>query len=82
MTAGHPALWAPAASSVALDVGGRIVPLSRCDDGWWRTDVALRHGDRYGFVVDGSPTRPDPRAAWLPDGVHSPGRWYDHDRFD
>ncbi len=82
MTAGHPALWAPAASSVALDVGGRIVPLSRGDDGWWRTDVALGHGDRYGFVVDGSPTRPDPRAAWLPDGVHSPGRWYDHDRFD
>ena len=49
-----PDLWAPAASSVALDLDGRRVPLSRDDEGWWRAEVPLDHGVRYGFVVDGS----------------------------
>ena len=77
-----PALWAPWATSVDADVDGRRVPLTCDDSGWWTGAPVLQHGDRYGFVVDDGSARPDPRGAWLPDGVHAPGRWYDHDRFD
>ncbi|MFN8074190.1 MAG: malto-oligosyltrehalose trehalohydrolase [Kineosporiaceae bacterium] len=51
--------------------------------GWWCASVDdLAPGTRYGFSLDGGPARPDPRAAWLPDGVHSLGALYDHAAFE
>ncbi len=39
--------------------------------GWWHTDLALAHGDEYGFVLDDADhARPDPRSRRQPRGVH------------
>ena len=75
------ALWAPRASSVDVVVGDRRHPARRDDRGWFTAPVTPDHGETYGFVVDGADPRPDPRGCWLPDGVHRPGRWYEHSRF-
>ncbi|UZN05318.1 malto-oligosyltrehalose trehalohydrolase [Cellulomonas sp. S1-8] len=78
-----PHLWAPAASRVdlLLPADGSRTPLRAQGDGTWVADVALPHGTDYAFALDGGPPRPDPRAAWLPDGVHGPARVFDADRF-
>jgi maltooligosyltrehalose trehalohydrolase len=76
------AVWAPAADDVALVVDDATVSMRPRADGWFVADAALAHGQRYGFALDAGPVRADPRAVWLPDGVHAPGRHYDHARFD
>jgi maltooligosyltrehalose trehalohydrolase len=48
--------------------------------GWFEVGLTLTHGQRYGFSLDGGPVRPDPRAVWLPDGVHAPSAVYEHGR--
>lgn len=80
-----PAVWAPTAAAVALHAPGHGAdrPMTRDPerDGWWRADLDLAPGDRYGFVVDagegdagdaGGDLRPlpDPRSRHQPDGVH------------
>lgn len=75
---GPPAVWAPDARSVALEVDGQRTPMTRvddgrddgCDGGWWRGPQPLPVGARYGFVVDDGPLVADPRALRLPDGPH------------
>jgi maltooligosyltrehalose trehalohydrolase len=57
--------------------------MQRAEDGWWTATVdSARAGDRYGFVLDGGPTRPDPRSAFQPDGVDGLSELVDHDRFE
>jgi maltooligosyltrehalose trehalohydrolase len=47
-------------------------------EGWWRSDIALGDGERYGFVVDDEEQlRPDPRSRRQPDGVHGPSAFFD-----
>ncbi|HAN24172.1 MAG TPA: malto-oligosyltrehalose trehalohydrolase, partial [Microbacterium ginsengisoli] len=46
------------------------IDLTPADDGWWRADVDLADGERYGFVLDDGELRPDPRSRRQPDGVH------------
>ncbi|MEV8271757.1 malto-oligosyltrehalose trehalohydrolase [Microbacterium sp. NPDC077184] len=71
-------LWAPHASRVRLrrigtdGAPGVDLELDAAADGWWRADVALADGERYGFVLgDGDDLRPDPRSRRQPDGVHA-----------
>lgn len=70
-------LWAPRASRVRLrrigtDGLGVDLELDAATDGWWRADVELADGERYGFVLgDGDDLRPDPRSRRQPDGVHA-----------
>ena len=80
----RPRVWAPKPSEVTLDVGDREVAMTQAAHGWWEppADTALDHGDTYAFRLDGGPPRPDPRAVWLPDGVHNAGRAYDHGRYE
>ncbi|MEO9327625.1 malto-oligosyltrehalose trehalohydrolase [Gordonia aurantiaca] len=75
-------MWAPAAESVSLalatgpDSPTSLHPMSRRDGGWWQLDTAPEGFDptpadlRYGFSVDGSDVRPDPRSVRQPEGVH------------
>jgi maltooligosyltrehalose trehalohydrolase len=75
-------VWAPAASAVGVQCGGRLVPLepSRAG-GWWGGDVdGLEHGADYWVSLDGE-RLPDPRSRRLPDGVHGPSRWWDPSTF-
>lgn len=75
-----PRLWAPYPQRVDLVTDtGRTAMLPQ-DDGWWISPVGLEHGTDYAFSLDGGPDRPDPRAAWLPHGVHGRARVFDTDR--
>ncbi len=80
MTAG-PRVWAPAATRVELVTADGREPLRAEAGGWFAALRSVGHGERYGFSLDGGEVRPDPRAVWLPDGVHAPGAAYDHTRF-
>jgi maltooligosyltrehalose trehalohydrolase len=65
------AVWAPKPDTVRLDVDGAVSPMTRGDDGWWRTTVDSAPDARYGFLLDDDPTLlPDPRSPRQPDGVH------------
>ncbi|HEY7512559.1 MAG TPA: malto-oligosyltrehalose trehalohydrolase [Vicinamibacteria bacterium] len=76
-------VWAPAASKVEAEVGGRRVLLTRGERGWWRGDHALAQpGLEYGFRLDDDDQLlPDPRSPWQPRGVHGPSRFVDHSAF-
>ena len=75
-------VWAPKARRVRMRrPGADDVELSAADGGWWRTDVVLADGDRYGFVLDDGEVRPDPRARRQPDGVHGLSAWVDPSGF-
>ena len=70
-------VWAPEATTVDLVAHDRM-PMLQQSGGWWAADVEVSD---YGFSVDGGDVRPDPRATWLPDGVHGLARVYDHGAF-
>lgn len=74
-------VWAPRAQQVDLVLGDRRLPMDERPDGWFAVEAGATHGSHYGFSLDSGPVRPDPRGPWLPDGVHAPGRWYDHTAF-
>jgi maltooligosyltrehalose trehalohydrolase len=81
-------VWAPRAPRVRLrrltDAGATAsdIEMSAAADGWWRTDVVLADGDRYGFVLgDADDLRPDPRSRRQPDGVHGPSAGFDASTF-
>ncbi|KAA9089038.1 malto-oligosyltrehalose trehalohydrolase [Microbacterium radiodurans] len=65
-------VWAPRAERVRLHrPGADDVELRRGESGWWRSDVELAPGDKYGFLLgDAADPRPDPRSRRQPDGVH------------
>ena len=72
----HFAVWAPTPSTVRVLVDGTVHPMTRAEDGWWRTDVAgPGAGSRYGFLLGSpddpdDPPVPDPRSPRQPEGVH------------
>jgi maltooligosyltrehalose trehalohydrolase len=65
-----PALWAPHAGAVDVVTPDGRTPMRQDEAGWWRSDLVLADGDRYGFSLDGGDPRPDPRGLRLPDGPH------------
>jgi maltooligosyltrehalose trehalohydrolase len=67
-------VWAPDAREVTLNDGTAMTR----DGEWWTGTADL---EDYGFSLDGGPTRPDPRSAWQPNGVHGLSRRYDHGAF-
>jgi maltooligosyltrehalose trehalohydrolase len=69
----RPEVWAPRPERVRLWTEGGIRPMVRGDDAWWRADVTLDPGDRYGFLLDGDERPlPDPRGRALFDGIDGP----------
>jgi maltooligosyltrehalose trehalohydrolase len=74
-------VWAPIAQTVALRVNDDEHTLTRADNGWWVSWRVPRHGDRYGYLVNGEGPFPDPRSASQPDGVHQLSEYIDHGRF-
>jgi maltooligosyltrehalose trehalohydrolase len=78
---GSYSLWAPHARRIVLDIRGERVPMIRGPHDWWISDRAMRHGDRYGYVVDDEGPFPDPRSPSQPQGIHGLSEWIDHERF-
>ena len=81
-------VWSPGSSSVDLVLRDapaaeqRHLPMSRTAGGWWeRDEPGAPPGTAYGFSLDGGDPLPDPRAVWIPDGVHDLARVYDHAAF-
>ncbi|MCA1822846.1 MAG: malto-oligosyltrehalose trehalohydrolase [Mycobacteriales bacterium] len=78
----QPWVWAPVAARVDIEVDGERHPMERSANGRWTAGLALPAGTEYAFVVDGAePPIPDPRAPWLPAGVHGAARSVDHRTF-
>ena len=78
-------VWAPKPKKVAVQIGGRSLPMEGPDDrGWWRVEVGdAGPGTDYGFVLDADPAAyPDPRSLWQPQGVHGLSRVYDQGAFE
>ncbi|HEV2088683.1 MAG TPA: malto-oligosyltrehalose trehalohydrolase, partial [Cryptosporangiaceae bacterium] len=76
-------VWAPETNRMRVRVNGIEHDMQPVGDGYWRVDVpGVRPGMDYVYHVgaDGTPL-PDPRAQWLPAGVHGPARVYDHSEF-
>jgi len=69
-------LWAPLAREVHLDLrtpsgNDRRLPMERGGDGYFTLllkNVAV--ATRYGYSLEGGPTRPDPATVFQPSGVH------------
>jgi maltooligosyltrehalose trehalohydrolase len=70
-------VWAPAASSVDVEVDGRAHPMGPDEDGWWTADVVTDVGPDYSFRLDGGDLLADPRSPWQPAGARGPSRVYD-----
>ena len=80
-------VWSPDAARIDVDLrGGRLVAMSRDDDGVWFAHAGgIGAGAHYRFRVDDSWSYPDPYSRSQPDGVHGesevidPGvfRWTD-----
>ncbi len=83
-----PRVWAPRPRNVEVVLGtGERHPMIRADDllgaGWHvAPGVDLVAADRYGFSLDGGPTRADPRSAYQPCGPEGLSEVIDHRRFE
>jgi len=74
-------VWAPAASSVTVEVAGQAWRLAP-DDDWWSADVpAAGPGADYSFRLDGGDALADPRSLRQPAGPRGPSRVYEHEHF-
>lgn len=72
-------VWAPNPSAVELIAGDAVLPMAPGEDGWWSATVEQAGpGTRYGFRLDGGPTRPDPRSPSQPDGIDGLSMVVDH----
>src|SRR5690349_9105720 len=76
-------LWAPKPTRVRIQTGETATAMTKDQDGWWRVDLPdVGPGADYAFLLDDDPQPiPDPRARWLPHGVHEPSRVYDGSAF-
>ncbi|RFU84176.1 malto-oligosyltrehalose trehalohydrolase [Streptomyces triticagri] len=77
-------VWAPQSERVALLLEGTTRALAPDPErpGWWAADAEATDGDRYGFVLDDGPVRPDPRSARQPDGPDGLSAVVDHTLHD
>ncbi|WP_260703797.1 malto-oligosyltrehalose trehalohydrolase [Edaphobacter flagellatus] len=77
-------VWAPVAQRPRVKLGEADYEMARTDDrGWWSVRVEQAGpGTDYAFLVDDDPKPyPDPRAMWMPHGVHGASRVYDNAAF-
>lgn len=80
-------VWAPRADSVDLILekaaGREKQPMRRAEDGFFRVSTQdVEAGQRYGFSLDGGPTRPDPGTLSQPEGVHHLSELYFPERHE
>jgi len=77
------AVWAPTSSGVQARIDGVDHPMRRDKGGWWRTEVDVKPGTDYAYLLGaGEQLLPDPRSRWQPHGVHGFSRVYDHAAFE
>ncbi|HTP87176.1 MAG TPA: malto-oligosyltrehalose trehalohydrolase [Bryobacteraceae bacterium] len=74
-------VWAPAPRTLALNVDGRVVPMTREGEDFVAFDGAAGAGSNYSLILDGERERPDPVSRCQPLGVHMVSRVIDPDAF-
>ena len=77
-------VWAPNVRKIAVRAGSTDYPMQPMGEhGWWRAEVEeAGPGTDYAFLLEDDPTPyPDPRAMWMPNGVHRPSRVYGTGQF-
>ena len=77
-------VWAPKANKIAVRIGDARYEMSVVGDrGWWTATVdEAGPGTDYAFLLNEDPKPyPDPRAMWMPNGVHGASRIYDTQAF-
>jgi maltooligosyltrehalose trehalohydrolase len=70
-------VWAPAARTVAVGLGGREHPLREADEGLFAGEAPGGPGDDYLYVLDGGRALPDPCSRSQSHGVRGPSRVID-----
>jgi maltooligosyltrehalose trehalohydrolase len=71
-------LWAPGASSVAVDLSSKLLPMNRLDGGWFELATGeAAAGCKYQFAVEEGRGVPDPASRFQPSGVHGPSEVVD-----
>lgn len=65
-------VWAPTASSVAVDLAGGRHELRDAGQGVYEARIPAANGDEYLLVVDGEEAYPDPCSRAQPHGVRGP----------
>ncbi|MBI5631864.1 MAG: malto-oligosyltrehalose trehalohydrolase [Nitrospirae bacterium] len=78
-------VWAPVCETVSLkllDQTERIIPMGKCDKGYWHALVEeVFPGTRYFYDLGSRGVRPDPASRFQPEGVHGPSAIEDHRSF-
>lgn len=77
-------VWAPRADKATVSIGNTTYPMTVVNDyGWWSAKVEeAGPGTDYAFLLnEDSKPYPDPRAMWMPNGVHAASRVYGMGRF-
>jgi maltooligosyltrehalose trehalohydrolase len=74
-------VWAPAATSADLVLGGESLPMASESDGWWSVTAPAVADGRYAFRLDGADAMADPRSARQPDGPAGLSQCYDQSEF-
>ncbi|MEX2273286.1 MAG: malto-oligosyltrehalose trehalohydrolase [Vicinamibacterales bacterium] len=65
-------VWAPGARAVSLSLGGDDVEMAPDGGGYFRAEVKVGAGQRYGFKLDGrDDVLPDPASRFQPEGPHA-----------
>jgi maltooligosyltrehalose trehalohydrolase len=77
-------LWAPRASSVALQlkIPDRALPMSRLSEGWFELVTKAGAGTQYSFKIDDTQLVPDSASRLQPSGVHGPSEVIDPFAYD
>jgi maltooligosyltrehalose trehalohydrolase len=73
-------VWAPAAESVAVEIGGAEHELADAGDGVFEGEIFAEAGADYRLVLP-SGHFPDPCSRWQPEGVRGPSRIVDPGAF-
>ncbi len=76
-------VWAPNATRVDVEVGGRGFPMSAQTGrpGWWSAEADAPAGTDYSFRLDGGGPLADPRSQRQPYGPDGASRTYRHGSF-
>jgi maltooligosyltrehalose trehalohydrolase len=72
-------VWAPRVEKISVRIGNEVFAMKPLNDrGWWSAQVEeAGPGTDYAFILNNDPNSyPDPRAMWMPNGVHGPSRVY------
>jgi len=76
-------LWAPAESTLALEIDGCRVSMERQDEGWFAVRLDSQPvGALYAFVLSDGRRVPDPASRFQPLGVNGPSLLCEPDRFE